>query len=39
VTSDRGSVFIHCPILKQYPPQPVRACDAFRPKDERRVER
>jgi hypothetical protein len=23
------SVFIHCPILKRYPPQPVRACEAF----------
>jgi len=25
------SVFIHCPILKRYPPQPVMACDAFVP--------
>ena len=25
------SVFIHCPILKRYPPQPVIACDAFVP--------
>jgi hypothetical protein len=31
VTSDRGSVFIHCPILGRYPPQPVRACEAYRP--------
>ena len=23
------SVFIRCPILKRYPPQPVLACDAF----------
>jgi hypothetical protein len=23
------SVFIRCPILKSYPPQPVRACEAF----------
>ena len=23
------SVFIRCPILKAYPPQPVRACEAF----------
>ncbi len=29
VTSDKGSVFIHCPVLKRYPPQPVLACDAF----------
>ena len=26
VTSDRGSVFIHCPVFKAYPPQPVRSC-------------
>jgi hypothetical protein len=25
------SVFIRCPILKRYPPQPVVACDAFVP--------
>lgn len=31
VTSDRGSVFIHCPLLKRYPPQPVRECAAFVP--------
>ena len=31
VESDRGSVFIHCPLLARYPPQPVLACDAFRP--------
>jgi hypothetical protein len=31
VVSDRGSVFIHCPVLKIYPPQPVRACAAYRP--------
>jgi hypothetical protein len=29
VTSDRGSVFVYCPLLKQYPPQPVLACDAW----------
>ena len=29
VTSDRGSVFIYCPILARYPPQPVVECDAF----------
>ena len=29
VTSDKGSVFIHCPVLQRYPPQPVVACDAF----------
>jgi hypothetical protein len=27
------SLFIHCPILKQYPPQPVSSCDAFVPAD------
>jgi hypothetical protein len=27
------SVFIRCPILKIYPPQPVKACDAFVPAD------
>jgi hypothetical protein len=26
------STFIRCPILKKYPPQPVRQCDAFLPK-------
>ena len=25
------SVFIRCPILKVYPPQPVKACEAFIP--------
>ena len=29
IATDRGSVFIHCPILKRYPPQPVRSCDEF----------
>jgi hypothetical protein len=32
VTSDRGSVFIFCPVLKEYPPQPVRACAAYVPR-------
>ncbi len=32
VVSDRGSVFIHCPILARYPPQPVLACIAYVPK-------
>lgn len=31
VSTDKGSVFIQCPVLKRYPPQPVRACDAFTP--------
>jgi fructose-1,6-bisphosphatase/inositol monophosphatase family enzyme len=31
VTSDRGSVFVHCPIFKAYPPQPVRVCREYRP--------
>ena len=26
------SVFIHCPILKAYPPQPVSSCEEFLPK-------
>jgi hypothetical protein len=25
------SVFIRCPIFNAYPPQPVRACEAFVP--------
>jgi hypothetical protein len=32
VTTDRGSTFIYCPILKRYPPQPVRSCEAFLPR-------
>lgn len=32
VTSDRGSVFIYCPILGRYPPQPIVSCEAFRPR-------
>ena len=32
VTTDRGSVFIYCPLLQRYPGQPVRACDAFVPR-------
>ena len=34
VTTDRGSVFIYCPLLQRYPGQPVRACDLFVPRDE-----
>jgi hypothetical protein len=30
VTTDRGSVFIYCPVFNKYPPQPVTACSAFR---------
>jgi len=33
VTSDRGSVFIYCPVLGKYPPQPVLSCSAFRPRE------
>jgi hypothetical protein len=29
VTSDRGSVFIYCPLLKRYPAQPVLACEMY----------
>jgi hypothetical protein len=32
VTSDRGSVFIYCPVFKRYPPQPVLSCEAYAPK-------
>jgi len=32
VTTDRGSVFIYCPLLQRYPGQPVRACDLFIPR-------
>jgi hypothetical protein len=32
VTSDRGSVFIYCPVFQKYPPQPVLSCSAFRPR-------
>ena len=35
VTSDRGSIFIYCPIFKRYPPQPVHACTAYAPRPER----
>jgi hypothetical protein len=31
VTSDRGSVFIYCPLLKRYPQQPVLSCAAYIP--------
>ena len=30
--SDRGSVFLWCPLWKKYPPQPVRACEKFVPR-------
>jgi hypothetical protein len=30
VTSDRGSVFLYCPLLGRYPAQPVTSCDAYR---------
>ena len=35
VRTDKGSVFMQCPILKGYPPQPVRSCDSFLPRGER----
>ncbi|PYQ13568.1 MAG: hypothetical protein DMF80_14615 [Acidobacteria bacterium] len=31
VTSDRGSVFVYCPVFRAYPPQPVLSCAAYRP--------
>ena len=27
------AIYIFCPIFKKYPPQPVLACEAFRPKN------
>jgi hypothetical protein len=27
------SVFLYCPILKRYPPQPLRMCEEFRAKE------
>ena len=29
------STFIRCPVLKRYPPQPVRICEAFVPQTPR----
>ena len=34
ITTDKGSVFIQCPILKRYPPQPVRSCEVFVPRND-----
>jgi len=34
VSTDRGAVFIHCPLLARYPPQPVVECPSFRPRSE-----
>jgi hypothetical protein len=34
IATDKGAIFIQCPILKRYPPQPVRSCDAFAPRGE-----
>jgi hypothetical protein len=31
VESDRGSVFLYCPLLQRYPAQPVLECSSFRP--------
>ena len=27
------SVFVFCPLLKLYPPQPLLECEAFRPRE------
>jgi hypothetical protein len=35
VTSDRGAIFIYCPVFKRYPPQPVHACAAYAPRPAR----
>jgi hypothetical protein len=32
VRTDKGALFVHCPILKRYPPQPVQSCEAFLPR-------
>jgi hypothetical protein len=32
VRNDRGALFIHCPVFHRYPPQPVLACEAYRPR-------
>lgn len=34
VRTDKGAVFMLCPILKGYPPQPVHSCDSFLPREE-----
>ena len=34
VRTDKGALFMQCPILKGYPPQPVHACDSFLPRGE-----
>ena len=34
VRTDKGAVFMQCPILKGYPPQPVHACGSFLPRGE-----
>jgi hypothetical protein len=31
VTTDRGSVFVYCPVLKKYPRLPLLACRSFVP--------
>jgi hypothetical protein len=33
VTSDRGTVFVYCPVFRQYPPQPVLTCARFERRD------
>jgi len=30
VTTDRGSVFVYCPLYQRYPPQPVSFCELYR---------
>ncbi len=34
VRTDKGALFLHCPILKRYPPQPVHSCEAFLPRED-----
>jgi len=38
VTSDRGSVFIYCPIFERYPAQPVTVCPEYVPEAVERPE-
>ena len=33
IRNRRGSIFLFCPLFKRYPPQPVRACEKFVPKE------
>ncbi|HYB53160.1 MAG TPA: hypothetical protein VEG84_04770 [Thermoanaerobaculia bacterium] len=32
IVTSRGSIFLHCPLWRRYPPQPVRDCEKFTPR-------